>query len=1581
MGLNKAHQGYDYQDLITSYFILKEIIAGNLNSEFSIDKKHTTGSTPDRFDDLTIFNGAQVQRKQIKYSDEDSAISLKKDYLSADSHYSLGLHRLFETWKELKTPYTEFRLCLAWEDPTDESITKVLEPQTVGHSFEDFPTKLYKVNLDCIWEESPENFNRWDSLRNYVNENNIDRREFVEFCEDLLIEVALPKASLKFNKPGDLERLLIDQARRIGIEQYPNDDVYITDFLERLAKLSGAYRTGTKQVTADVILNQLRVRTDFGRIEQKFEIDQSKNVFSEKRQSSFVDSIISNKKTLLVGEPGSGKSWFLTNLIEFLNRNNLAVIRHYCFTSTEDTYFESRVSSDVFFGNLISDIESIFPDSKKAKNQIYASNLSELNILLQHIKDPVVIIVDGLDHINRVLSNSATLSEEKTRIIEFISKIDLPPNVSLILGSQPTAEVQDLAEKHEFLKEDLPKWEKENTDKLLERFGYDDIELDGKHLSELLHEKSEGNPLYLTYILKTLGNLGSVDKVLIDSLPNYDFNLGNYYEYLTRQIENNITAEILSCLEFSVTKKELKELTPIKHHFDSHLKVLSPVLAENNSRGGIKLYHDSFKRFNIEKLTAVANLNDIYEYIINWLLEKGFYEFDKSYRYLFKYFILSTQYEKVREYASVNFLLESLHYGHSESLIMNNYRNFLYVSEELMDWPLFMYSCELYRTVATTISEDNYSQFLENFELYFEAICTIYGAERANALLFFNGDKNYSDITTAKGFRILQNFGYSPYWKEVESLFKNGIPLETFRYYMSYQINVDNDLFGLFNSLLSDNYTDYFKIFIEEVFEQRGFAEVVNCYRTVEIGDESKLVATKINLILESLNCLESIPVKSNAIENNPDPLSLDFKNDYINHHDLDRLYLNTKCYLELDRKSLIEFEKSIPSRNFFHNWIKYFIRLILIEHHADRRDIEEEVVKNIEFLASDTSPYKGKPRAVDFTHSNSELIRKTITKSLKHIKSPDAWNRVVGALNRVPFPTLSIIEDGFLNENNIQLLIDSYEGFGDLENETYSEIGEMSFKKAILYGKKNELGKARDELKKALKLITGYTFRKDTTLSEIIEPITSINRIDHDSALRYSKRLKYLSDAVMKHTEDGKGIRWLAIDWFEKMTEADYILSTKYLANELLTNEYFWKLDYMFVSYLNASRDINPIILNFLYKLSPTNNRNSYLDGFLNVISKLEDLDKNIAKQSLINLSTRNWNDSSESLDSSTELRLHQTLKRFGIDNSKIRKKQKESFIGNMNEKRDLSDTLSEFLCRDISRVRKSEDELKDYYDKKDILNENDLNALYFFLLEKNSEEYAISVLTKLITKSYPRDSQRHYAKMRALIGNVPLTDETKISLFILNFTSSRDGWFNGFVDKESLKCAIEISKDSALVALTNTLRKVLSKNFNSYHFTANLVIAFEYAGLEKDIVLSMYKQSFDFIEDRLPDESDFSWDDIDSIIDFDLSRDELAVVMILCKSKNLDAFVQREIITAIAYLIKYDAALLLKPLRWFFRNAKLFNQYIISAILELLQIVSNSQSSLIHGIKEDLKSLEAISNAYIHNVAGDILNGLKDE
>ena len=491
MSLNSAHEGYDYQDLLTSYFILKEILEGHFTSVFTIDKKNTSAGVLDKFDDLVITNGTEIQRKQIKYSNDSTSKTLKKDDLANDGGPGLAIHKLFETWKNLRTPETEFRLCLAWNEPTDYNIKHVLTIQDNNSSFDNYATKVFKINLDNIWETDPEKFNRWDVFSRYVREDLIDRSLFQTFCDELIIELELPKASLDFTNPSDLEKILIEQAKKLGIEQYPNDDIYVIDFLVRLAKLAGDYRSKSKEVPVQDILSDLRVRTDYGAIEQKFKIDNSKNIVISSKYQLFLRQIIDNRKSLLVGEPVAGKSWFLTNFITHLEENDSRVIRHYCFTSTEDDLYEDRITSNVFFGNLINSIVGYFPELIMEKTSLLTADLDELNLLLGKIDIPLVIIIDGLDHVERVLSNSTSLSQDKTRIIDYISRIVLPSNVSMILGSQPVDEVQTLIDDHSFMRLDLPSWDDSDTKLLMEKFSVDDIELDKKHLSTLLIQKSQ----------------------------------------------------------------------------------------------------------------------------------------------------------------------------------------------------------------------------------------------------------------------------------------------------------------------------------------------------------------------------------------------------------------------------------------------------------------------------------------------------------------------------------------------------------------------------------------------------------------------------------------------------------------------------------------------------------------------------------------------------------------------------------------------------------------------------------------------------------------------------------------------------------------------------------------------------------------------------------------------------------------------------------------------------------------------------------------------------------------------------------
>lgn len=1588
MSLTKAHKGYTYQDLLISYFILKEILNGHKKSIFHIDKKHTTSTylsqekntngeykqknTPDRFDDLVIVRDSIIERKQIKYSDEDTDRNLIKNDFANDSK-GLALYEVYRTWLELKDNTTEFRLCLAWDQPTDSDIKSIMQPTTFPKSFNSFSTKTYKINIDNLWSPNLLPVNSWQNLKKFVVDYTINRDDFKNFCDDLIIELEFPKASLDFNSPSQLEHILIEQAQKLGIGQYPNANQTYHDFLSVLAYTVSKLKN--QHISGEEILAKLKVITDYGKIEQKFDIDQSKNIKFINKYIHFESLIIQNKKTLLIGEPGSGKSWFLTNFIEYLKDKDKKVIRHYCFTSTKDELIEKRISSDVFFGNLIADIVKEFSELEKKKETLLGSDLVELNLLLSFVDEELVIVIDGLDHINRILKNSSQLSPSKTKIIEYISQISVPNNISIVLGSQPVNETQSLIDNFAYIELELPKWNLEDTIELMSKHSLKNDVLEDKPLSEYIFDKSEGNPLYLTYIIKTLINQ-HITIELVNELPPYDFNLKHYYEYLTAQTNDNLTSEILSCLDFPVSKQELEEIIPRSSHLDNNLKILSPVISENISKGGIKLYHDSFRRYNIEKLEANANLNEIYSDIAKWLKKRGFYKNSKSYRYLLSYYVKLEKYKKVKKYATNDFLTQSLYNGYPEYTIKKNYDNFLNAAQQTQDWALFVYISEINRNMNATISE-HYNEFEEKFEQYFEAIGLIYGFERANDILFFDGKQNFSDVLIAKAFYISQKNGYIPNWKKIEHYFKDEISLDKYKYFIAYLIAINNlsDNIRKNRTVLFEN-LNYLKILVEEVHYLEGFEKILFLYERCSIVHRN-IIANKINNILDNTNCTQRILVK-NQIEHLCLPkLNLDFIDDYIREGVLDIFFSVVKKYAIYNLKSLEKFEESIPSENFFYNWIKFTIRNYIIENNiinnkfSSYNELEKVFTQNFRFLASDVEPYKGTPRVIDFTYRNERIIDRSIEQALKYIQSIESWSEVIDYLNLIPYNTISIVEEKFISNRNIQFIINSYKDFNKSEDEYYSSYLEYKLKLSIYYAKIEKKKKARINLLQAMRLVTSYTSRKDITLDEIIEPLDSIERINRTCALEYTKKLLPLNLTVQNHSEDGKGIHWLYIGWFKKFLQIDRKLASSFLISRFLKEDFFWKYEYMFSAFLKSSSHINPIILNYSYKLMPTFIRDddvasNYVSSFADNIYQTINMDEKIARESLVNILERGLNSHSEQL-SYKSLKKLQVLKNILNVSIPIQKSDKEkASYSTFGEKR-LDEKINESLHIEESLKSKNIEELNKYFDKKDRrIDDRDIMFLIHFINELNDDKITKNILDQIIQKRLLFDDNI-YEMLRLLVNAINCNMELKIYFLVNIFVFSQDGWFQNFVSKESLEDAIRINKESALKFLAEALKVKFHKIYYYSQSTANLITAFEYAEVEKKHILSMYKRGFEFIEYRIPHSTSFDWQQIEDQYIESMNDDEIALTMMLSKMRSFDVSVQREIILAVNYMMNYDCSLLLKPFKCLFEHIEYFPHLSIAGLFELFLLYVDSKRDFFQQIKDDLLKVEGLENLTI--------------
>lgn len=187
-------------------------------------------------------------------------------------------------------------------------------------------------------------------------------------------------------------------------------------------------------------------------------------------------------------------------------------------------------------------------------------------------------------------------------------------------------------------------------------------------------------------------------------------------------------------------------------------------------------------------------------------------------------------------------------------------------------------------------------------------------------------------------------------------------------------------------------------------------------------------------------------------------------------------------------------------------------------------------------------------------------------------------------------------------------------------------------------------------------------------------------------------------------------------------------------------------------------------------------------------------------------------------------------------------------------------------------------------------------------------------------------------------------------------------------------MKEAVKIDESLALKELSKCLTGIYPNSDYMPLSTANLIIGFEYAGVDKNMILDMYDQAFSFIENRLPSSKQFDWNEVENVVLSSMNNNELGVSLILSKTKHYDAETQREILVAISYLMAYDQTILIKPLKWLFNNFEKFNHLPIAGLLEILLIEKKNCIELLNEIKGELIQFLNCENLYIRNICSDL-------
>ncbi|MCT9825459.1 hypothetical protein [Pseudomonas veronii] len=722
--LSAAHRGYAYQDLVTAYLLVRALV--HQHEAVIVDRKTVED---DRFDDLEVTaNGTRIRRQLKSSLNPDVALKLQ-DFTGHAS--SLRFDRLVQTFTHAGMDAAdEYRLCATWQTPViADALSALFEVSDAAGTFAGFTTKRYRIDSARIWPdaEGPKLSVLCPSKEGPAP---LTRDQVVAFCERFVIELALPSATLDLDSPGPLEDLLLDLLKKdVGIGRYPNAERRPEDVAALAIHIATNARIQGERLTPGDVASRLMLRTDFGRVLQQFPIDNSVLQPRPHVRDDLAETVLQGGVHLILAGPGSGKSWELTQLANFLRNRGVVVAQHYCFLAPGDGLAEKRISTNILFANLLGDIQDWLSEQESVSaRQIFAAGADVLEKSLQQVVESgsrVVIIVDGLDHIARVRSTSQNLNDNDTDIVERLSTLALPAGVSLVIGSQPGEHLDPLRDrfKDSLHQHTLQTWQREEIFSLCDKHGvsqaFESVAISDQgersELLTLLASKAQGNPLYTRYLSVGLveglknGRIQAPHEWL-SSAPALDGDITRYYQHLNLTASRNTipVANILGVLDFSVTEAELQEIVGslMQDYVPEALAMLSPILSHATGQGGVRIFHESFRRFILDELQAAGkSIRNILNPVIAWLESKDFFQDARSYRFLLPSLRRVGRDDEILGRVSATFARDSLVHGHSRTSIEDGVSLAADIAASSGNWPVLLRCSEIFRSLDMCFDE------------------------------------------------------------------------------------------------------------------------------------------------------------------------------------------------------------------------------------------------------------------------------------------------------------------------------------------------------------------------------------------------------------------------------------------------------------------------------------------------------------------------------------------------------------------------------------------------------------------------------------------------------------------------------------------------------------------------------------------------------------------------------------------------------------------------------------------------------------------------------------------------------------
>ncbi|MDN4597580.1 ATP-binding protein [Leifsonia virtsii] len=1201
-GLAKAHRGYQYQDLIAALALVDALLQRTVDT--IIDRKLFAG---DLFDDLTITSSSGRQRLQLKHSAGPNT-ELNLTTFTGNSR-GIRIDLVISSVLQDRATFpqeadaTLYRLVFTEALSSSGELAGLLRPATLSHSspLVGLSNTTRRFDPTRLWQMKAQKA-EGGSLGSVLSGlPSLTEDDLHWVCDHLLVETSALEFSGDLTAPGPAEELLLDRVRdEVGAGSYPNADLTPVDVAAQLIMAAVSARTGLDDTTAATLIRRTRLRTDFGAVTAATPVTPGREVGRHMLVTDLVGKIKSRSSSggvlVIVGPPGQGKSWVSDQVGERLEAEGWLVAEHYCFLGEADLERDDRVLLDAIFGSLIARLADRdgklilenFPRFAADRNTLQQS----LRTATRDGKRKVALVVDGLDHISRVMRTHRS-SNPSLVVCEALAQLELPENVVLVVLSQPG---EHLAPFTEAERSELPGMTRAELDELSNLLLGETTEGEteqGHYLDEL-DARSGGNALYATYLVfeasrRDVGRYPTRAD-LISALPPFDGTLKNYYEYLYAEMdaEGWVVAEELAVANFAMTREELEQLRN-PSRVENALRVMAPVLRVQVS-SGIRFYHESFGRFVRERLAEhPAEVSALLETISTWLMKRGIFEDSRAYRWLLPTLAEQERHDELVALIDDAFVETSIANAFSARAINANLARASESAAILMDWPGLVRLIQMAAAV-NTYDFDRFETLVDFSDVQAAFIDPQHIADRLS-----DGDRLV--VSGRQGLlrcAALDAAGAVAPWTDCLSAFERddhnvrrggaddqqvGLALLRGRLRLA---TPDHSVDGLKWKAIA-KFVDSIGAPVSGVVDV--ISDVVGLEQIPALAKHSK-DGTRLLIELAqrlpeyremALERLRTTPQESTGLANialafglNPTEMwpEISKLRDHLlmltrtviggtSASQLDHLdrWLDSCAYAaRLDPVGLATAEALVGGDGWYRCWLEFAIALV-------RAECEEPTLRGglaldaIRILENETNPFKGKPRATDL-YSAHETIAATITRAL-HLVDADQLADALDILGRVSNFTTTIgmgfqggpllpevlasIAENVSPENGRSILRSHLlKAVADVGADVmYPEVAVYHLRLARLELRDGAKDAAAEHWNRALSLLTAYGSHKDPTVYELTEPLEGLIEIDLSAVREFIQRLQPITLAVEHHT-DGRGTSRTHADWWKEVARAD---------------------------------------------------------------------------------------------------------------------------------------------------------------------------------------------------------------------------------------------------------------------------------------------------------------------------------------------------------------------------------------------------------------------------------------------------------